>query len=157
MEFNASCQCGHAAFVILGEPLLHGYCHCTVCQAFNEAPFADITLFRARDVILPAEGDVDYRYYSSPGLVSRGKCVACGKPAVETMKLPLMPGVVIVPTANIRDPGLVPPPSLHIFYHRRQMEVVDDLPRYQGYVRSQLAFSWRLVRALLRRPGQAGA
>ena len=73
------------------------------------------------------------------------------------MKLPLMPGLVIVPTANIRDPDLVPPPSLHIFYHRRQSEVVDDLPRYQGYLRSQLAFSWRLVKSLLRRSDKAVA
>ena len=150
METNASCQCGEAAFAIHGRPLLHGYCHCTICQAFNEGAYADITLFRAGDVTLPSEGKVDYQYYTSPPMVHRGKCAACGKPAVETMSLPLMPKLVIVPTANIKDASLVPSPIIHIFYHRRQADVDDGLPKHSGYLKSQLAFSWQLVKALLK-------
>ena len=153
MEPNALCHCGVVAFSIHGAPRLHGYCHCTICQAFNEAPFADITLFRQRDVTLPSEELLDYQFYTSPPMVRRGKCKACGKPAVETLSLPLLPKLVIVPTANIRDAALVPPPSIHMFYHRRQAEVQDNVPKYEGYLRSQLAFGRRLIGSLLRRSG----
>lgn len=151
MAINASCQCGSAGFSIQGQPLLHGYCHCSICQAFNDAAYGDITLFRARDVTLPEAGKVEYRYYTSPPMVHRGKCVACGKPAVETLSLPLMPGLVIVPTANIHEPERVPAPSIHIFYGSRRADIEDDLPKYEGYLASQLAFGWQLTRALLRK------
>ena len=151
MDNNASCQCGEAALQIHGKPLMRGFCHCTICQGFNEAPCADITIFRRREVTLPAKEKVAYRNYTSPPMVDRGKCVACGKPAVECLSLPLLPDLVIVPTANIRDAALVPEPSLHIFYDTRQSDVDDGLPRYEGFVRSQLAFTWRLLKALLRR------
>lgn len=151
MMNNASCQCGEAAFRIEGQPLMRGYCHCTICQRFNEAPFADITIFRRRDVVLPEAARVAYQNYTSPPMVNRGKCVACGKPAVETLSLPLMPDLVIVPSANIEDASLLPAAGMHIFYDTRQADVDDALPKYSGFVRSQLAFSWRLLKALMRR------
>lgn len=153
MSTNASCQCGEAAFEIHGAPLMRGYCHCTICQRFNEAPYGDITIFRRRDVALPDESKVAYHNYTSPPMVDRGKCVACGKPAVECLSLPMMPDLVIVPSANIRDESLRPAPAMHIFYDTRQADVDDGLPKHAGFLRSQLAFSWQLIRALLRRRG----
>lgn len=151
MEPNASCQCHETAFAIHGKPLLRGFCHCSICQEFNEAPYGDITIFRARDVDLPDEQKVNYKYYTSPPMVRRGKCAACGKPAVETLSLPLMPELVIVPSANVHESGLVPEPAMHIFYGSRQADVQDELPKYQGYLRSQLAFSMKLIKALFRK------
>lgn len=151
MENNACCECGEAGYRISGQPLMRGYCHCTICQKFNDAPFADITIFRRRDVTLPEASRVAYHNYTSPPMVNRGKCVACGKPAVETLSLPLMPDLVIVPSANIHDTSLLPAPALHIFYDTRQADVDDGLPKYAGFLRSQLAFSWRLLKGLVRR------
>lgn len=150
-QSHCQCECGAARFSVSGQPLLRGFCHCTICQAFNDAPFADITLFRRQDVTMPAEGSVAYRNYASPAMLYRGKCVKCQKPAVEYIDFPLMPDVVIVPTAVIDDQSIVPAPSLHIFYDRRQQDVDDALPKHNGYLASQCAFGWHLVRALLRR------
>ena len=61
-----------------------------------------------------------------------------------------MPKLVIVPSANIRSPELVADPSLHIFYNHRVDDVDDDLPKFNGYLRSQLAFGHRLIKSLLR-------
>ncbi len=127
---------------------MRAFCHCTVCQSFNQAPFADITLFRGRDVDMPADGLVNYKAYLPPPIVPRGKCVQCDRPAVEYLRF--LPRVVIVPTANIQDRSLVPEPSLHVFYDTRVADIDDGLAKYEGYLRSQSAFIALLYKRLLR-------
>ncbi|MGB1220440.1 MAG: GFA family protein [Alcanivoracaceae bacterium] len=148
---HCQCECGAASFSVRGAPLMRGFCHCTICQTFNEAPFADITLFRRRDVEMPAADSVAYRNYASPAMLYRGKCVKCHKPAVEYMDFPLMPDVVIVPTGTISNQAIVPSPTLHIFYDKRQQDVDDGLPKHRGYLASQCAFGWHLLKALTKK------
>lgn len=146
---NAQCPCTSTQFNLQGTALLRGFCHCTICQAFNQAGYADITLFRAKDVQKPDPALVALKSYRSPPILQRGKCCQCDQPAIEYFHLFPMPEVVIVPTANILDANLVPEPSLHIFYDRRVDDVQDTLPKYSGYLSSQLAFGRRLMSALL--------
>ncbi len=148
------CACGVVQYRTRGRPLLRGYCHCTLCQAFNQAPFADITVFHRDDVEMPPEDQIAYRTLRPPPAVQRGACRVCGRPAVEYLSLPLMPTLVVVPTANIADAEGLPLPALHIFYNRRQADVEDALPKFSGYLRSQVAFMSRVVSALVRRPRQ---
>lgn len=147
---NCCCACGEVQFSVHAAPLMRGFCHCTICQAFNEAPFADITLFRPKVVSMPDAGSVDFNAYRPPPAVQRGKCHACGKPAIETMSIFPLPKMVIVPTQNIRDEAYVPEPSLHLFYNSRVADIQDNLPKYSGYLKSQLAFGHRLMAAMLR-------
>jgi hypothetical protein len=147
---NCQCSCGKARFNVRGHPMFRGFCHCTICQAYNDAPYADITLFRAKHVDMPRAGSVEYKTYRAPPAVQRGKCIACGRPAVEFIHIFPMPKLIIVPSANILDPALVPKPALHIFYDSRVADVDDDLPKFQGYLSSQLAFGRQLVASLLR-------
>ncbi|MDX1757496.1 MAG: GFA family protein [Marinobacter sp.] len=147
---NCQCACSRTRFQVNGKPLIRGFCHCSICQAFNQADYGDITVFRARDVVKPAAASVDFHAYRVPPIVQRGKCVHCGQPAIEYLTLPPLPELVVVPTANLHDAGLVPEPSLHIFYETRVADVEDTLPKYSGYLRSQLAFGRRLMGALLR-------
>ncbi|HEY4750960.1 MAG TPA: GFA family protein [Steroidobacteraceae bacterium] len=153
--YNCQCSCGKARFNVHGRPILRGFCHCTICQAFNQAPYADITLFRAKDVDMPGTEFLRYKAYRPPPAVQRGTCIACERPVVEFMRMPPMPMLIIVPSANILDPAFVPRPSLHIFYNRRSADIDDDLPKFSGYWKSQLAFGRRLVAALLRRESRA--
>ena len=132
-----------------GRPMLRGFCHCTICQAFNQAPYADITLFRARDVAMPAPDLVEYRAYRKPPALQRGKCIACGGPALEFVQVFPRLKLIIVPSGNILDAGLVPRAALHIFYDRRLADFDDDLPKYTGYWRSQLAFGRKLMASLI--------
>jgi hypothetical protein len=115
-------------------------CHCSICQAFNAAPMSDMLVYRAREVAMPANGTVDYRTYRPPPNVRRGKCVSCGQPAIEVFRLPPLPSIVMVPTPMVPDPSAVPEPALHVFYDNRRQDCRDALPRYSGYLRSQLAF-----------------
>lgn len=146
---NCTCSCGATRFLVREAPLFRCFCHCTICQRFNEAPYGDITCFRWRGVDRPPEGQVRFEAYRSPPLLQRGRCAQCGQPALEYVRVP--PRVVLVPTRNVHDPSLVPDPSLHIFYDTRVADVNDDLPKYAGYLRSQAAFTAALYRALLAR------
>ena len=57
-----SCPCGTGRFSITGKPVLRFYCHCTICQAFNQADRADVTVFHAKDVALQDPATVGARF-----------------------------------------------------------------------------------------------
>lgn len=136
----AQCACGAAPVELLTRPLMRAICHCTICQEFNQAPYGDALFFRAKDVRMPAADAVTFTSYSASGVVQRGRCAACDQAAVETATLPPFGKIVGVPTANVTTMADFPEPALHIFYHRRQADVEDDLPKYSGFWPSQLAF-----------------
>lgn len=125
------------------------------CRAQRQAPYADITVFRAKDVGMPGAEFVEYRGYRPPPAVQRGKCTGCGRPVVEFMRIFPMLKLILVPSSNILDPAVVPKPSLHIFYNRRLADIVDDLPKCDRYWKSQLAFGHELVASLLRGESRA--
>ncbi len=150
-NLNCHCSCGKTKFNVSGEPLLRVFCHCTICQEFNQAPYADITLFRAKDVLTPKEHDVELKSYKFPPLVQRGKCASCGKPAIEYLKIFPIPKLIIVPSLNIEDKAFVPDPLMHIFYDTRVADIQDELPKHEGDLKSQLALGHKVMSSLLRR------
>ena len=147
---DCACECKHTRFTAHGQPLLRAFCHCTICQAFNNAPFADITLFHTPDVDMPATDQVLFNTHRPPPAVQRGVCRDCGRPAIEVLQIFPLPKLIIVPSANIRDASVLPTPSLHVFYHRRVADIDDGLPKFAGYWKSQLAFGHRVLGALRR-------
>ncbi|EHR70708.1 hypothetical protein BurJ1DRAFT_1853 [Burkholderiales bacterium JOSHI_001] len=149
-RLTGHCQCGAIQLVISGRPLLRAYCHCLICQEFNQADFADVTVFRARDVSIPNEERIRYRVYKQPPIVRRGTCAACGKPAAERLAVPLMPRMTVVPSSNLIEHEGLPSPAMHIFYHRRKAEATDSLPKYSGFLTSQSRFTLALALALVK-------
>lgn len=148
-EHIGQCCCGATRFEVRGLPLLRVFCHCTLCQVFNQAPFADVSLFRASQVELPEPELVDYRSLRPPPAVQRGRCKSCGGAAIETLVLPLIPRLVFIPSANLpRD--CQRQPALHMFYHSRVADIDDGLPKRSGYLKSQLALAGKLLPALLK-------
>ena len=73
------------------------------------------------------------------------------KPTIEFLKTPLFPALTIVPSGNVSNPKLLPAPAFHCFYHRRMEDAQDDLPKYGGYLYSQLRFVVKLIGALTRK------
>jgi hypothetical protein len=139
------CECGTTKFTIIGEPIVRIACHCKICQEFNKAAYADITIFLSKDVILEDIKTVSLRKYKSPPAVKRGTCIDCGKPAIEFLDLPLFPSLTIIPSQLIPYGPLLPKLSAHIFYHRRVADIEDELPKISGSVKSQLALSKKLL------------
>ena len=137
---ECACSCGTTRFQPAGRPLFRILCHCTICQRFNDAPFADVLVFRAADIALPSAEAVDFDTYRPPPNVQRGKCAACQQPAVEVFAAPVLPKLVMVPRAMFQSADELPTPVAHIFYDKRVSDATDSLPKHGGYVRSQLAF-----------------
>lgn len=148
---TGACACGQAHFTIQGPALLRAICHCSLCQQFNQADYADVVAFRGGDVSLPADAPVRYQTLRPPPAVQRGSCTACGKPAIERLPLPLLPDLIMVPAANL-PAELLPPVAMHIFYDSRVQDVADTLPKFQGYWPSQLGYLRRLLPGLLGKP-----
>ncbi len=147
-KVNVHCPCGEVSYEIKGRPLFRAFCHCTICQRVNCAPYADITLFSSRDVVMPKSAGLHYKAQKFPPILQRGSCVSCNHIAIEYLRIFPMLKTIIVPSQNIDDKSLVPEASLHIFYDSRVNDVGDDLPKYCGYIKSQLAFGQKLVSAL---------
>lgn len=147
---NVQCSCGEVKYTVIGKPLFRAFCHCTICQKFNQAAYSDITLFRAKDVIMPRADSVEFSAYKKPPAAQRGTCVACGKPAIETLQLPMLE-LVLIPSGNIQVESLVPEPQLHIFCDTAVAAIDDNIPKYSGFLKSQLAFSYQLIKSLVRK------
>jgi hypothetical protein len=143
---HGACTCGTCSFETK-VPTVRFICHCLICQAFNGKPFSDVTVIRAREVTLHNAGHISFKKYRPPPNLNRGRCMDCGKPVVETAGAgPLK--LMFIPSDTFAAPELLPPAQMHIFYHRRVSDVQDDLPKHEGYWRSQLAVG-RLLMARL--------
>lgn len=153
---GGQCPCGTATFAIDGPPLFRMLCHCTICQAYNDAPFADVTAFRARHVHLIDEASVAFRAWRQPPLVQRGRCVRCEAAALERVRLPVMPHLTLVPSANVADGSRLPVPEAHIFYASRVADADDGLPKHAGFVGSQIAFAKALLGGLRKARDSSG-
>lgn len=146
---ECQCQCGDSKFFIQGGPLIRIFCHCTICQEFNDAAFADISIFRAKDIQFSDQKKVSFKKYRSPPAAQRGKCTTCKKPIIEFLNLAVLPALTIIPSENIPPGEFLLEPSIHVFYDSRVTEINDSLPKHSGYIKSQVSLSARLVSRML--------
>ena len=144
---EASCTCNTVSMKITGPVLFRACCHCTSCQAYCGDAYSDVSVFRATDVELADETRVEFKGYQKPALAKRGKCTACLVPVIENIAMPVLPDLRVVPT-ELLPASLKQDIEFHIFYHRRLQDATDDLPKYSGFVSSQLAFMKALIRSL---------
>ena len=137
---ECTCSCGATSFQTLSAPLFRILCHCTICQQFNNAPFADILVHRAVDVALPPSDAVIFDTYKPPPNVQRGRCSNCGQPAIVVFAAPLLPRLVTILRPMFTSDAELPPPLAHIFYDKRVSDAEDHYPKHHGYFRSETAF-----------------
>jgi hypothetical protein len=134
---TCSCRCGASRLTVTGEPIGRLVCHCTICQAFNKQPYADVTVFPAQSIALIGDSAVTFRRYRPPPALDRGACSACGGAVVEFLALGPLKVFAFVPSQNFERPTELPKRSLHIFYDRRVGDATDLLPKANGYWASQ--------------------
>jgi len=146
-----TCNCGHSRFAINSKPIIRFFCHCTICQTVYRKPYADVTALWARDVLLPASNDINFRKYKYPPALDRGTCQSCGLSVVGFLRLAPFVKIAFIPSANIANQDLLPASSAHIFYHRRTGDIEDTLPKYSGYWSSELAVSKFIFSAIFNR------
>ena len=120
-------------------------CHCSICQRYNAADYADVIVYATGDVELPPADAVSFDTYKPPPNVKRGKCRSCDQAAIEVFDMPLFPRLTMVPYSMHEDTAGLPAASGHIFYDKRRIDALDDLPKHKGFVLSQLAFGRQLL------------
>ncbi len=139
-DLSCACSCGATSFQTTAKPLFRILCHCTICQRFNDEPFADVVVFHSSDVEKPASGLVNFDTYKPPPNVQRGKCASCNKPAIELFHTALFPKLVMVPRRMFAADAELPEPKAHLFYDKRLADADDGYPKHKGMLRSQFAF-----------------
>lgn len=148
MTHQCSCPCGKTQFTVEKTPFARFYCHCEICQKLYSKAYSDVTVVRTKHVRLDSQL-VDFKKYRMPPALDRGTCKACGKPAAGFLKgIPGL-GLAFITADNFNDKTKLPEPLGHVFYHRKQAEVHDNLPKISGYFSSELAVcKWALPRLL---------
>lgn len=147
---KGQCQCGKNQFTVSGSALFRCFCHCTICQQFNQAPFADVSVYRSDALDLKDCQHVDFKAYASPEILQRGRCSECQNPVIEFLTVPLLPKLVVLPNNTLIEPTTENACG-HIFYHRRVDDIDDQLPKHSGYLTSQTVFSAYMLKGLLRK------
>ncbi len=155
LSHTCTCPCGTSQFVVTAKPLARFLCHCAICQSVYQQPYADVTVFWARDVVLPEDHTVQFKKYRLPPAVNRGTCSSCKSPVVGFMHIAPFVRLAFVPSRNYPDQAALPDAGAHIFYHRRVADIGDALPKYSGYWRSELAVTLLLMSAMFHRSASA--
>ncbi|MEP5569328.1 MAG: GFA family protein [Halioglobus sp.] len=135
---TCSCPCGASSFEVNAPPILRFYCHCKICQKLYQQPFADATVLKLSDVVLPESNNIEFNKYKKIAAIERGTCSQCHKPVIAIAGSGDK-GLAFVAAQNFSDKGILPDAKMHVFYGSRAADVSDDLPKYKGYLRSQFA------------------
>lgn len=152
---TCACLCGASQFVVTARPRVRYLCHCTICQTVCRKPYADITALRADYVTLIEGHKIQFKEYRKPPAVRRGTCSSCGSSVVDFMSPMPFVRLAFVATDTYPDQAILPPPKMHIFYHRRVADVPDALPKYSGQWRSQLAATPLIISVMFHGPARA--
>jgi hypothetical protein len=144
IEQPCACACGASRLDVSGRPLVRLLCHCTICKSFNRQPYADVTAFWAGSITLRDGHQIEFKRYRLPPAARRGRCRSCSAPVVEFLRLAPFLQLAFVPSKLFPNQSALPPPALHIFYHRRLADAADDLPKISGYWASELAAMKRI-------------
>lgn len=131
---KASCQCGKSHVTIMAKPIARFLCHCQACQAYTGRGYSDATVVMAKDVQLDDIESTEFKRYKAPPNIRRGKCKHCNTPSIE---FGIFDQLAFIPAFTYETPEKLPEPTMHIFYHRRKEDMDDNLPKHEGFLKSQ--------------------
>lgn len=141
--------------VVAGPLLGRIKCHCSICQAANQAAFADSAVLMAKHVPLERVEHVRFETRERRPAAQRGFCQSCGCFMLARMTgLPFL-SLAFVPAARFPAGFPLPEPELHVYYESRVADVADELPKHSGQWASQFAVIRMIMKAGLRGKGRA--
>jgi hypothetical protein len=146
-----SCKCGKCTFELAAVPRVRLVCHCTICQAFTGKAVSDVMVVLASRAKLIGADNIKFESYKKfrlpPPNLRRGRCTTCLQPVVEIGGVWPM-HIFFVPVANFERPETLSLPEAHLFYEHRQHDVNDGIPKYEGYLDSQMAVAKMIYHAM---------
>ncbi|XP_006454965.1 hypothetical protein AGABI2DRAFT_198638 [Agaricus bisporus var. bisporus H97] len=139
--FEGSCFCRSLSWRLEGEPLISIYCHCTICQRMNGAPFNHGLHFPATSFSWTHQNpDAVFStpYLNPESQWSTYRCQTCytfigGVNTVlnlwtlKAAHLSRDPETKLVKNADKIKA------TAHIFYDTRALDIPDGLPKWDGY------------------------
>ena len=134
-----SCPCGAATFDVHTKPLARFHCHCLICQKLYQKPSADFNVMFSNKVTLHDPNKIKFNRYRLPPALRRGVCKKCNHPVIGFLSLAPFVELAFVASSHFQDTSLLPSPQAHIFYHRRSADINDELPKHEGYLKSEWA------------------
>lgn len=145
MTITYQCQCGQSELQVNNKPLLRFICHCEICQEYTGRDFSDVVFFLEKDVEVVDKSQLNYKKYKRPPAVNRGKCMYCQQPFVEHLSLPLIPDLTLIPSPVLEEKISLPKPLCHVFYHKKVHDIHDDIPKYSGFLSSQITLLSKII------------
>ncbi|WP_408870840.1 GFA family protein [Gluconacetobacter takamatsuzukensis] len=123
---EGGCLCGDVRYVVEGEVVSSGICHCETCRRVASAP--RLPFVGVKDSCFRYIRGVPVDYVSSPGVI-RSFCGRCGSPL--TYRREDAPGERDVMTVSLDNPNAVPP-TFHVWASEALDwdPITGDLPRY---------------------------
>lgn len=126
MSLTGGCHCGRLRYVVTGELVEAGYCHCNICRRTTGAPVLAFASF-AVEGFSYSQGQPAVYLSSSRG--QREYCASCG---TQICHRALAPVTIDINTGTLDKPEMAPPQfHIHVQEALPWLLTDDGLPRYQ--------------------------
>ncbi|KJZ72125.1 hypothetical protein HIM_08498 [Hirsutella minnesotensis 3608] len=135
-KIRGSCHCGKIIYWISRDkPLAAKFCHCSDCKTIHGAPFQWAAIFHKTDMAFDG-GIRGLRFYNSRTreaehqLPCKVGCAYCGSSIMDEGRnmVLLFPTLLALDDEQRKDFK----PQCHIFWSQRVVDIVDDLPKWEG-------------------------
>jgi len=117
------CFCGAVQFIVEGEPVAQGYCHCESCRSWSAGPVNAFTLWKP-DALKVTKGREHVLSYNKTPRSLRKSCDVCGGHLFTEHP---MWNLVDVYAAKI--PSFEFKPGVHVNYQETKLRMRDGLPK----------------------------
>jgi hypothetical protein len=123
---TGGCLCGRVRYVVTGEPMRSGLCHCRDCQRYTGSAFEPWLLLATNQVSLHGDMKTFGMTGGSGQVIHRRFCVNCGSGVVN--EVDVLPGAIIVLAGTLDDPTVFVP-TVEIYCSAAQPWVNDRRER----------------------------
>jgi hypothetical protein len=106
-DMTGGCLCGRVRYVVTGEPMRSGLCHCRDCQRYTGSAFEPWLLLATDQVSLHGDMKTFDMTGGSGQVIHRHFCANCGSGVVN--EVDVLPGTIIVLAGTLDDPTVFVP------------------------------------------------
>ncbi|QSP93934.1 GFA family protein [Marinobacter salinisoli] len=129
-QHTVHCDCGAVEVTMLGQPRVHGYCHCEDCRELLQVPYHSVLAWEG-DKVGFSSGEADTVEFKHPEKqMTRVFCKHCGEVLYNTNKMgwKLVSQLLFKKCHGDELPAGFEPTG-HFFYARRVIDIGDNLPK----------------------------
>jgi hypothetical protein len=124
---QGKCFCGAVQFVVTGDPVAMGYCHCQSCRHWSASPVNAFSLWPA-DAVKVSHGAEHISTYNKTPASYRKWCKVCGGHLFS--EHPTL-GLVDVYAAML--PTLAFAPGAHVNYRESVLRIHDGVTKFKDF------------------------